>query len=240
MNIPKWLIAAALLLFVTLIATVAFLVGRETARPATVASTAAAATASQEPAAATGAAPDTDTQTLPLPAPLGALTSPSNETPASSAKASFDAAPATASSPVTVADHSSGAVEARGRVATYFRQMDAIQLGAPIGDQQAFATTILGAAVSGDLSGFDDLVRQAGDAERRALAVQPPSECAEYHQLAVTLLRDSASMVAALRDGIKRGDADALTAVGAAAQRLQPRAEALAETEKALRARFGL
>ena len=69
--------------------------------------------------------------------------------------------------------------------------MEAFQSGGPVGDQEAFATTILQGATSGDFSGIDDLVRAAGDAERRAAALQPPGECAEYHRMAVTLLQES-------------------------------------------------
>jgi len=125
-------------------------------------------------------------------------------------------------------------------VAAYFTQMEAIRSGGTIGDQQEFATTVVNAAVSGDFSGIDDLVRAASDAERRAVALQPPGECAEYHRLAVTLLQESRSMITALREGLKRNDADALTSVSASAQSLKSRTENLAEAEKSLRARFGL
>ena len=130
--------------------------------------------------------------------------------------------------------------EARARVSDYFKQMEALQSGGPIADQDAFATTILQGAVSGDFSGIDDLVRAAGDAERRAVALQPPGECAEYHRMAVTLLQESKSMLTALRDGLKRNDTNALTSMGASAQSMKARADTLAAAEKALRARFGL
>lgn len=100
--------------------------------------------------------------------------------------------------------------------------------------------TVVNAAASGDFSGIDNLVRAASDAERRAAALQPPSECAEYHQMAMTLLQESLTMITALREGLKRNDADALTSIAASAQKMESRAERLAETEKSLRARFGL
>jgi hypothetical protein len=118
--------------------------------------------------------------------------------------------------------------------------MEALEAGGPIGDQEAFATTILQGATSGDFSGIDALVRAAGDAERRAAAIQPPGECAEYHRMAVTLLQESRTMITALRDGLKRNDTDTLTSVGASAQSMKSRADTLAAAEKALRARFGL
>ena len=105
---------------------------------------------------------------------------------------------------------------------------------------EAFATTILQGAASGDFSGIDDLVRAAGDAERRAVAIQPPGECAEYHRMAVTLLQESRTMITTLRDGLKRNDTDTLTSLGASAQSMKSRADTLAAAEKSLRARFGL
>ena len=68
----------------------------------------------------------------------------------------------------------------------------------------------------------------------------PPGECAEYHRMAVTLLQESRTMITALRDGLKRNDANTLTSMGASAQSMKARADALAAAEKALRARFGL
>jgi fatty acid/phospholipid biosynthesis enzyme len=118
--------------------------------------------------------------------------------------------------------------------------MEAIQSGGSVGDPQEFATTVVNAAVSGNFSGIDDLVRAASDSERRAVALQPPSECAEYHRQAVTLLQESRTMIAALREGLKRNDTDTLTSVGATAQSMKSRTESLARAEKALRARFGL
>ncbi len=144
------------------------------------------------------------------------------------------------SSPAAAVHTSQAAAEARARVSTYFKQMEALQSGGPIDDQETFAATVLQGAVSGDFSGIDDLVRAAGDAERRGIALQPPNECAEYHRMAVTLLQESVTMITALRDGLKRNDTNALASIGASAQSMKSRAETLAAAEKALRTRFGL
>ncbi len=222
MHIPKWLIAAAALLFVVLIAAVAFFIGRETSQPpeAPIAVSAPA----QEPAAARDPAPE---PTPPVADPSGgAMASPITASASGAAATVVDTPPATA--------------EARARVSAYFAQMEALQSGGPIGDQEAFATMILQGAVSGDVSGLDDLVRAAGDAERRALALQPPAECAEYHRMALTLLQESRTMMTALRDGLKRNDTSALASMGPSAQSMKSRADTLAAAEKALRARFGV
>jgi hypothetical protein len=238
MHIPKWLIATAGFLVMVLIAAVAFFIGRETAQPP------------EAPIAVAAPAEEAPSVSDPEPAPVaeasgGATTSPTTASP--SGAAANEAPPSTASAslpstsaPAPAVDTSQTTAEARARVSAYFKQMDALQSGGPIGDQEAFATTLLQGAASGDFSGIDDLVRAAGDAERRAAALQPPGECAEYHRMAVTLLQESRTMIIALRDGLKRNDTNTLTSLGASAQSMKSRADTLAAAEKALRARFGL
>jgi hypothetical protein len=234
MHIPKWLIATAGLLFVVLIAAVAFVIGRETSRPP--AAAIAASAVPQEQSAVRDSAPVE--RKLPLAEASGAMTSIVGAI--ASGTAQSNAATSSASTSGHAADNSQATVEARARVAAYFKQMEAIRSGGTIRDQQEFATTVVNAAVNGDFSGIDDLVRAAGDTEGRAVALQPPSECAEYHRMAVTLLQESRAMITALREGLKRNDTDALTSVGASAQRMMSRTENLAEAERSLRAQFGL
>jgi hypothetical protein len=222
MHIPKWLIATAGLLFVVLIAAVAFFVGRESSQPPEAPSD--VAELAQEPSVRD-----------PAPEP-NAPAAEASEAPPSTARTSL---PST-SAPAIAADTSQATAEARARVSAYFKQMEPLQSGGAIADQEAFATTVLQGAVSGDFSGIDDLVRAATDAERRAVALQPPDECAEYHRMAVTLLQESRTMMTALRDGLKRNDTNALTSVSASAQSMKSRADTLAAAGKALRARFGL
>ena len=238
MHIPKWLIATAGLLFVVLIAAIAFFIGRETSQPPEAPS--AVSAPEQEPPSVREPAPAPEPTAASGGAGTSPITSPTSETQAREAASTASASPSSASAPAAVMDNSPSTAEARARVSAYFTQMDALQSGGPIGDANAFATTLLQGATSGDFSGIDELVRAAGDAERRAAALQPPGECAEYHHMAVTLLQESKTMVTALRDGLKRSDANALTSLGASAQSMKSRADTLAAAEKALRARFGL
>jgi len=225
MHIPKWLIATAGVFVAMLIAALGFLVGRESAPSRAAEMPATAGT--QAVSAVRDPAPEPPAPPVPGASSAGAaVVTPAVIDPASSIT------PIPSSSP--------GAADARTRVAAYFAQMEAIQSGGMVGNEEEFATTIVNAAVSGNFSGIDDLVRAAGDAERRALALQPPGECLEYHQQVIALLQESTTMVTTLRDGLKRNDADALTAIGASAQSMKLRAENLAAAGKAIRARFGL
>ena len=223
MHIPKWLIAAAGLLVVVLIAAVAFFMGRETSRPLAAPTAAVAAPPERNEPPVASAAPEAVREEPKLPPAETGGTAPTPSASVSSPSAA----------------HLSAADDARARVDAYFKQMEAIQSGGS-GDPQAFATTVANAAAGGDFSGMDDLIRSATDAERRAAALQPPSECAEYHRQAVTLLRESRTMIEALREGLKRNDTNALNAASASAESLKMRAESLAQAEKTLRARFGL
>jgi hypothetical protein len=233
MHIPKWLIATAGLLLLVLVAAISFLIGRETSQPP--AAPIGASAPPQEPSAEK----DAGSGELKPALEESRVATPSN-TASAAATAPGNATTSNAHEPIGVAHNSPATAEARERVAAYFTQMDAIQSSRSSGDPEEFATTLVSAAVSGDFSGIDALVRAASDAEQRALGLQPPSECAEYHRLAVMLLQDSKTMITTLRDGLKRNDADALTSVGASAQSMKTRAEDLARVEKALRARFGL
>ncbi len=244
MHIPKWLLATVGLLLVVLIAAVAFFIGRQTSQPP--ATPTAVSAPAQEPPSVKDPAPEPEPTAPVADASGGAMTLPSTAASPSPPPA-IEALPSTASAfqpstsaPAAAVDTSAVTAEARARVSAYFTQMAALQSGGPIGDQQAFATTILQGAVSGDFSGIDDLVRAAGEAERRAGSIQPPGECAEYHRMAVTLLQESRTMITALRDGLKRNDTNALTSVSASAQSMKSRADTLAAAEKALRARFGV
>lgn len=207
MHIPKWLIAIAGIFFLALIASLAFLVGRQTSGPSV-----AGRPVQTVPQAST----------IPAAAPGGAL------------------APTDGPLPSPAADISRVPPEARARVEAYFMQMEAIRSGAATDDPQDFATRLVSSANSGDLSGFDDLVRAASDAERRAGALTPPPECAAYHRQAVTLLGESKTMITALRDGLKRDDTNAVASAGTSAESMKIRAEGQAAEEKALRTRFGL
>jgi hypothetical protein len=240
MHIPKWLIATAGLSFVVLIAAVAFFIGRDASRPPAAPTAAAVESASpvpQELSAVRDPAPPEGAPQPPLAETSGAITP--IIAPPVSGTAPTNATTPGASAPDPTPDNSQ-ATDARARVAAYFKQMEAIRSGGTIGDPQEFATTLVNAAANGDVSGIDDLVRAATDAERRAAALQPPGECAEYHRLATTLLQESRTMITALRDGLKRNDTEALTSMATSAQNMKSRADRLAEAEKSLRARFGL
>lgn len=232
MHVPKWLIATAGLLVVALIASVAFFIGRETSQPPDTPIAESALAQEPEPKAPV-AEGNGGAMTSPIAGATGG-TAPT-DAPPSTASASLSSA----SEPAAAVNTSQATAEARARVSAYFEQMEALQSGGS-GDPETFAATLVQGAGSGDFSGIDELVRSAGDAERRAAALQAPAECAEYHRMAVTLLQESRTMIIALRDGLKRNDTNTLASLGDTAQSMKSRADTLAAAEKSLRARYGL
>src|SRR3954469_15651534 len=129
MHIPKWLIATAGLLFMVLIAAIAFFVGRETSRPT--ADAIAPSAVPQELSTVRGAAPAEST--VPLTEASGAMTS--IITPSVSGTASSNATTSSPSVSRPAADNWQAAAEGRARVAAYFKQMEAIRSGGTSGDQ---------------------------------------------------------------------------------------------------------
>ena len=129
MHIPKWLIATAGLLFVVLIAAVAFFIGRQSSQPLE-ATIAVSAPEPEDPVAEeSGAA---------MRSPITASTSgtAATEAPPSIASASLSRS----SAPAAAVDTPQATAEARARVSAYFQQMEALQPGGPIASLRSIVT----------------------------------------------------------------------------------------------------
>jgi hypothetical protein len=192
------------------LATVAFLLGRATA-PSSYRS-------SQPPSAQADAAP-----TALGPSPADRVTGAAG---ADTSAATGAARPAQASPGLDpVAPLSAGGPVDAG-VAAYFAQMDALSAEAKATqDPQAVARTILDQAISGNMSGIDDLI-----AKQRTLAVrlgqlQPPPGCREHHERSVRLFGRAIALLEKTRDAIAGQPADI---AGAAAEGRAIEAEAKA------------
>lgn len=89
--------------------------------------------------------------------------------------------------------------------------------------------------MGGDLSGFDDLIREAEAAERAARAITPPPAAAEHHRQLLGLLGESRRILQAEKEALAQKDPALLTGLLASAQSLEAKAKALAATEAQLR-----
>ena len=229
-----------------------FLLGRESNRaPATVISMPPAGLAAAEP--------------LPAAAPSQAL-APTTASSASPAEASPAAGPPAATLPA-VASRTSTSISSlrtsptstlpkstsptntspaaaddsaeRQAVARYFREVDRLQ-NVDVDNPEASATSLIGAATSGDTSGLRALVSQARDAEQKVRAVTPPPPCAHYHEQLLSMLAESRSMLQRLEQGLAGGDVESLSALISQANSAKSRSGTLADEARELKRRYGV
>lgn len=232
-----WAAAAA---FAVLLATVSFLLGRESVRrhppPA-------AAQAAPEPIAV--AAP-TEVPTPPLPSTV--MPSAPMPTAAAAPVAADLPRPALALAamppplpPLGAAAPARTQSSAAAAARDYFLRMQAIQTVGPTGDTGEFANKLLTASLSGgDTSGFDDLIRVTEAGADRVRAITPPACCVEYHQRLLAMLAESSAMVRRLKTAITTNDAAALGTLAASGSSLQARATALEDEAHRIKASLGL
>jgi hypothetical protein len=232
MQISQRAVYAAAAVFLALFGVVFFLLGRESTRRRS--PTAMAATSSPiagPPPAEVGPPP-------PLPPPP--MPSAAAMPPPMPSAAATPEAPAIEMAPMPALGAQPAGGDVRAAARDYFTRMQAIQSVASTNDTSEFANKLLTASMTGDSSGFDDLVKvmQAGAA--RARAVTPPACCVEYHQRLLGMLGESTRMVEQLKAAIGKNDATALTALAASASALQTRASALEDEAGQIKARLGL
>jgi len=218
-----------------------FLLGRESNRaPAAVVSAppgGVAATREPVPVPAPSRVP---APTLASPA-LPAAASRAAEPPAAPppARASRTRAAPTRTSPESaspaVADDSAG----KEAVARYFHEVDRLQ-NIDVDNPEAAATSLIGAATSGDTSGLRRLVVQARDTEQRVRAITPPPPCAHYHERLVSMLAESHSLLQGLEKGLGGGDLESVPALVSQANSAKSRSEALVNEAREIKRHYGV
>jgi hypothetical protein len=241
MNISKPIAYAAAATIVVLIATVAYLIGRDSGRrqaqavePAPVAQQVA-----QQPPMQQAPLPS---QPAKQPEPMFTLPPSSGaplRIPQDSPATPTPAVPAVATSPeppIATPVASTGNKEA---IRSYFAQVASIQT-VGIGDGNEFANTLLSSAMAGDQRGFDGVIASARAGQERLAKVAPPSECRAYHNRLTVVVDDGIKLMVTIQNAIKRSDSQALAAVASSAAMLKTRVEALEVEEKQIRARAGL
>jgi hypothetical protein len=124
-------------------------------------------------------------------------------------------------------------------VASYFRDVDRLQ-NIDVDNPEAAATSLIGAATSGDTSGLRQLVSQARDTEQKVRAITPPPPCAQYHERLLSLHAESRSMLQRLEQGLGGGDLGSLPALLSQANAAKSRSEALASEAREIKRRYGV
>ncbi|MEO7731945.1 MAG: hypothetical protein ABIY55_13300 [Kofleriaceae bacterium] len=235
MQVSKNVIVAAAVAFLALFGAVFFLLGRESRRRPAVAPAPAVAQLA-EPA-----------PPLPVAAPLPASSPPM---PTSAAPiAPVESAPlprprpSVASEPVTApVIHRSAppSTDDTAAARSYFTQMQAIQTVSGSTDTNEAANKLLTASMTGDTSGFDELIKAAQAGAAQARAIQPPPCCVAYHEHLLSLLGESVTMVQQIKRAMATNDATSLSALAASGSSLQTRASALEAEGKQIKASLGI
>jgi len=230
-HVPRWVLATLVALLVVAITALAFMLGRESARPATPA--AAPTFTYRETAPATPLTPATAT---PLPAAAGPVPPPRAPAPTLQPPAAAPRPAASAAAPAPPpAD-----LPYLAEVAAYFHEIDNIHPGEMAGDPNQFAQEILNNAMSGDLSGFDRLIQQSERSQSRLRSLQPPPPCQQYHRTAVALTSESLTILRDMREALRQSHADNFSAISARATQMQVRAQTLQSQEIELKRRYGI
>lgn len=216
-QIPRGLLIALAAAFFVLATTLAFLLGRGSARkePPTPAPTMAAAMPGEpdEP-------PVTDTGKL---------------APPTTTLAPLDA-PAPTPSPTP--DNS-----LRDVVARYFQDLESIESRSKYwNDPQALAKAVMDQAGKADPSGFDKLIEANRRVRDDVRALRVPAPCAEHSRLTLALVEEGLSLLERVRTSAMNPSEDmgALSAFATAGQDLETRAKDVDALAKRIKEQFGL
>jgi len=243
-QLHKNVVAAAAVAFLGLFAAVFFLLGRESRRPRApaVAAVSQDVAASPTPTAVAAVAPmPTMAVAAAAPMPATAPVTPAAMPSAPALPAPPPSAPVIAMAPLPPLERTAApgaGPEAAAR--DYFLRMQAIQTVGPSSDTGEFANKLLTSAMSGDSSGFDDLIKVAEAGADRARSISPPSCCVEYHERMIGMLTESVQIVRQLKAAIASNDSGALTRLAASGNSLQTRATALEDEARQIKTRLGL
>ena len=122
----------------------------------------------------------------------------------------------------------------------YFARMQAIQTIGTGNDPSEMANKLLTASMTGDSTGFDDLIKAAQTGADRVRAISPPACCVGYHERLLALVGDGVTMVQEIKRAMQTNDASALAALAASGSALQSRATALEAEATQIKSRLGL
>ena len=127
------------------------------------------------------------------------------------------------------------------QVRQYFSQMDMAAASASnLMDPNELAQSVLGQALSGDLSGFDGVAAGQRDALRRMKGIDPPAECAEHHRLSIQTMEQAVDVMERMSSSLKDQDMTQMLLLSTRAQSLMDDAEKVDAIGKELEDRYGL
>ena len=127
------------------------------------------------------------------------------------------------------------------QVRKYFSQMDvAAASGSNVMDPNELAQSVLGQALSGDLSGFDGITVGQREVLRQMKAIVPPTACAEHHRLSIHTMEKAIDVMEAMSSSLQTQDLTQMLMLSTRAQSLMDDAEKVDALGKELSDQYGL
>jgi hypothetical protein len=234
--LPRWVLVLLVGACAACLITVAFLLGRVTAKPPPAVTTAPPAEA---------VAPDGSRQRIPgvFPTPVDGSPAPrpatnrlelpvERPTPAQGAAAAADG--------LATAPSAGGSAETAA-VSAYFAQMDGVAAQVKAAqDPQALAQTILDQTLSGNTTAFDELIATQRALQARMAAVVPPSSCREHHRRSLQLVGRAIALLERTRDAMAGKGSSDLAGVATEGRAIEEEARATDALANELRRAAGL
>ena len=107
-------------------------------------------------------------------------------------------------------------------------------------DPQALARTILDQTLSGNMSGFEDLIATQRALQARMAEVLPPGSCREHHQRSLRLVGRAIALLERTRDAVAGKNTSDLASVATEGQAIEEEARATDALANDLRRAAGL
>ncbi len=126
-------------------------------------------------------------------------------------------------------------------VTAYFTQMDAVaaQVKATQ-DPEAMARTIIDQTLSGNMSGFDELIATQRALQARMRQVQPPSVCRDHHERSLRLVDRAIALLERTRSAVGSRNTSDLASVATEGHAIEEEARATDALANDIRRAAGL
>ena len=232
--LPRWVVGLLVAACAVCLVAVAFLLGRVTA-PVPPAAATGAEVAERAAPGVSGETTRPTTARHPRERPRPPLTSrpPVVSEPARRWPGTCPARPP--------AGPSAGGDPDAAAVAAYFTRMDAVAAQVKAAqDPQALARTILDQTLSGNMSGFEDLIATQRTLQARMAEVLPPAPCREHHQRSLRLIGRAIALLERTRDAVAGKNPSDLASVATEGQAIEEEARATDALANDLRRAAGL
>ncbi len=129
----------------------------------------------------------------------------------------------------------------RAAVAAYFKAVEYMQPASQGGNPESMAQEVVAGLGKGDMSGFDDMIKQAQETRRRLSGIAPPQPCTAYHRESLASLDAGLDLMKAMQKALSSsGQESQVLNLADQANALKARSEALQLQEKTLKQRYGL